>query len=403
MNVVFYLLVAAAAGGLAAGGIILAAQGRSSPAMPRRAGGGASQAAGAGMHQRAERGADQRAGGGAGRAAQPRSGRRHRASLARAARRRLEAGPEDPDALLTLAELAYHGRQYREAFAHYRTLASLNAASPPLDPFRVNLRLGQTALELGDVARAREAFLAARRVNDRDFEVNYNLGRIELRRRSYAGASACLEMARKANPDHPEANRHLGASLYFLKMYPRAVQALEKALDFTPGDTEAQYLLGRSYLALGQAEAALGIFSRLRQDRRIGAAACLYAGTIHARARRFREAAEEFQRGLRRPATPEAVTLELKYRLAAVRRGQGKLARSVRLWREIARARPGYKDVEQRLAKEPPASRPPGHARMRTRCLSSSRNGTLRARTSTSPGSRPAARISASRRLRFPL
>ncbi|MBN1838404.1 MAG: tetratricopeptide repeat protein, partial [Spirochaetales bacterium] len=102
--------------------------------------------------------------------------------------------------------------------------APLAGTNPEVDPLLVNLRLGQAALRLGDLAEADRAFRAARSVNANDFEANYNLGLIEFQRRRYAPAAGYLTAARAQSPDHPAANRYLGVSLYLLKAYPEAVR-----------------------------------------------------------------------------------------------------------------------------------------------------------------------------------
>jgi len=317
MNFVFYLLIALAVAGLLTGGVLLLVKGRGAT----------------------------RTGAGPRRSRSP----RERAALLREARRRLEQNDRDYEALLTLADLSYEEQDHLEAFKHYQALAPLAGTNPEIDPFLVNLRLGHAALKLKNPGEAYRAFLVARSIREKDFEVNYNLGLIELGRKRYAKAAGFFAVARAQDPDHPATNRHLGTSLYRLKMYPEAVRALEKVLDFEPEDRQTQYLLARAYYALNQTEPALRIFLRLRPDPQVGATACLFAGTIHAQTRRYRQAVEDFDLGLRHAGSPASVVLELKYRLAAAALKEGELSRSVKLWREIAEAQPGYKDVGQKL------------------------------------------------------
>ena len=317
MNFLFYVLIGVAAVGLVAGGIVLAIKGRTPGKIAQ--------------------------------GSQLRRSPRERAALRREATRRLEQNDRDWEALLVLADLAFEEQNYLEASKHYQTLAPLAGTNPEIDPFTVNLRLGHSALKLRNPTEAYKSFLVARSLNEKDFEVNYNLGLIEYGRKRYAKAAGYLAVARGQNPDHVATNRYLGNCLYLLKMYPEAVKALEKALDFEPDAKETQYLLARTYHALNQTEPALQIFLPLRPDPKVGAMACLFAGTIHAQTKRYRQAVEDFELGLRHAAVPAPVMLELKYRLAAACLQEGELPRAVRLWQEILQTQPAYKDVRQRL------------------------------------------------------
>ena len=319
MDLAFYLLIAAAAAGLLVSGTALLVRVRTASRAP----------------------------GGSGK----RRSRWVRSALQREAARRLAQDGRDWEARLILADLAYEDRNYLEAFRHYRALAPLVGSDPRIDCFLVNLRLGDCAFRLKNPTLAYRAFLAARSVNKRDFEVNYGLGLIEYGRRRYAKAAGFLSAARAQNPDHAEANRCLGSSLYQLRMYPEAVRTLEKALDFEPDSRQTRYLLARAYYALDQSEPALEILARLRADPQLGAAACLFAGTIHARRKHCRRAIEDFELGRRHRAASPAVTLELEYGLAEAYLQNGQLGRSLRLWREIARRQPGFKDVEAKLSR----------------------------------------------------
>jgi tetratricopeptide (TPR) repeat protein len=317
MNFLFYLLIAVAALGLVGGGIALVVKG-GAPGKDEQGP----------AHQRSAR---------------------ERAVLRREAQRRLEQNDRDWEALLTLADLAYEEGNHLDAFRHYQSLAPLAGANPEIDPFLVNLRLGHSALKLKNPAEAYKSFLVAWNINGEDFEVNYNLGLIEYGRRRLAKAAGYLSTARGQNPDHPGTNRYLGNCLYLLKMYPQAVKALEKALDFEPESRETQYLLARAYHSLNQSGPALDIFLRLRPDPKVGAMACLFAGSIHAQTKRYRQAIEDFELGLRHPGVAAPAVVELKYRLAAACLKEGELSRAVKLWKEILESQPGYKDVEYRL------------------------------------------------------
>jgi tetratricopeptide (TPR) repeat protein len=276
---------------------------------------------------------------------------RDRDQVVREATRRLAQDSRDVSALQDLAGIAFEEQDYTNSYKHYRSLVSLCGANPEIDEFKVNLRLGQSALKVKKGEEAYKHLMVARTLRPDEFEVNFNLGLIEYIQKNHQKASEYFRIAHTQRPDDVATNRYLGHSLYSQKAYADGIDVLQRVLDFEPEDKKAQFLLAKSYYAVQQNDLALQIFTRLRTDPDIGAISALHAGTLNTNAKRFDSALEDFNIGLRHENINQEVFLELKYRLAEVHLKKGELSEAIKLWREINTLQPNYKDVAEKINK----------------------------------------------------
>lgn len=275
--------------------------------------------------------------------------RRDRNVVIREASRRLAQDPRDVQALQDLAYIAFEEQDYPNSYKYYRSLVSMCGANPDIDEFEVNLRLGQSAFKLKDAEEAHKHLMVARTLRQDEFEVNFNLGVMEYAQKNYQRASGYLGIARSQRPDDVATNRYLGHSLYALKNYKEAIEALQRVLDFEPEDKKAQFVLAKSYYALKNNDQALQIFSRLRTDPKIGAVSALHSGVLNSNAKKYDTALVDFDIGVRHENVPQAVFVELKYRMAEANLKLGELSNALRLWKEINTLRPDYKDVLEKI------------------------------------------------------
>jgi tetratricopeptide (TPR) repeat protein len=107
--------------------------------------------------------------------------------------------------------------------------------------------------------------------------------------------------------------------------------------------------LAKSYYALKNNDQALQIFSRLRTDPKIGAISALHSGVLNSNAKKYDTALVDFDIGVRHENVPQAVFVELKYRMAEANLKLGELSNALRLWKEINTLRPDYKDVLEKI------------------------------------------------------
>ena len=279
------------------------------------------------------------------------TGARNRAAAHKDVRKRLAQNPKDPDALQTLADMAFEEQDFPEAFRDYGKLIELIATTPGLDEFHVTLRHALSAVQLKRLDTAYKELTIARSLREKDFEVNYNLGSLEYGRKAYPKALVFLREAYAADPENAANNRLLGLSLFRTKAHMEATRHLRNAVEMDPDSKELQFALAQCLYHQGQNEQALRLFIHLRADPTYGPHASLAAGSIHAQARQFVEAVADFKIGLRHEKVTADLKVQLLHRLAATYLQDGDLTNSIRLWETIEAMRPGYQDVPALLRK----------------------------------------------------
>ena len=274
-----------------------------------------------------------------------------RSVIIREANKRLSQNPRDAEALSSLGDLHYREGDFEKAGKTYHILSELCATNKELDEFEIVLRYAISSLQTKKMKEAYKSLIIARSLNQESFEVNFNLGYLEYLRKNYEKAAPLLAQAREFQPEHPETLKYLGLSQYKLNQPEKALNNLKLAVDFQPEDKETLFTLGQCYFDQGQEERAVQILTHLRADPEIGPTASLYAGSIHLKLRQYEEAVIDFEIGLRHENIKEDVMLELKYRLAAVHIQQKKISDAIRLYREISKIKPDYKDVAAQESK----------------------------------------------------
>lgn len=274
-----------------------------------------------------------------------------RSAIIRDANKRLSQNPRDAEALSSLADLHYREEDFEKARKIYHILVGLCATNKELDEFEMTLRYAISALRTKKMKEAYKSLIIARSLNQEGFEVNFNLGYLEYLRKNYEKSAPLLSQAREFQPDHPETLKYLGLSQFKLNQFDKALKNLKQSVDIAPDDKETLFALGQCYYDQGQEDRAVQILTHLRADPEIGPTAALYSGSIHLKLRQFDDAVLDFEIGLKHEDIKEDIMLELKYRLAAVHIQQKRISEAIKLYREISKVRPNYKDVAAQESK----------------------------------------------------
>jgi tetratricopeptide (TPR) repeat protein len=274
-----------------------------------------------------------------------------RAAIIREANKRLGQNPRDAEALKWLADLYYQEENFEKSRKTYEILVDLCATNKELDEFDITLRFAISSLRTKKMKEAYKSLVIARSLNQEGFEVNYNLGYLEYLRKNYEKSAPLLSQARHFQPEHPETLKYLGLSLFRLNKFDDAIAHLKRAIDFEPDDKEVLFTLGQCHFELGQQDRAVQILSHLRADPGIGPTAALYAGSVHMKMRSYDDAIMDFEIGLRHENIKEDILLELKYRLAAANVQTKNIVEAIRLYKEISKVNPAYRDVQVHAAK----------------------------------------------------
>ncbi|MDR0387412.1 MAG: tetratricopeptide repeat protein [Treponema sp.] len=262
------------------------------------------------------------------------------------AQKRLAQNPRDPQGLLAAGDIYFEEQSWDKAYKTFETLLETGSTE-----YAVYMRHGLSAIKLGLFEEAYKSLSIARARRQDNFEVNYNLGFLEFRRNNYEKAIPVLQQARSQDPEHAPTLRLLGHAFFKIKKYKEAMSFIRKAIDMAPEDKESLYTLAECYFEAGQIEQALKIFSHLRPDPAMGPDACLMCGTINMEHRRYDQAAEDFEIGLKHQNIKTDVSLDLKYKLATVYLKQNEIGKALNYLRDIQLTNPSYKDVAVLLGK----------------------------------------------------
>ena len=281
----------------------------------------------------------------------PKGKTKDRTIIIRDANRRLSQNPRDAEALKWLADLYYQEGDFEKSRKTYEILVDLCATNKEMDEFEITLRFAISSLRMKKMKEAYKSLVIARSLNQDGFEVNYNLGYLEYLRKNYEKSAPLLAQARQFQPEHPETLKYLGLSLFKLNKFEESLAHLRRAIDIEPDDKEVLFTLGQCYFELGQQDRAVQILSHLRADPGIGPTAALFTGSVHMKMHSYEEAIMDFEIGLRHENIKEDILLELKYRLAAANVQTRNITEAIRLYKEISKVNPSYKDIEVQAAK----------------------------------------------------
>ena len=274
-----------------------------------------------------------------------------RNAVIKEANRRLAQNPKDPAALLYLADLHYHEKNYEKAYKLYEILLELCATDDSLNEFEITLRHAICAVNIKQYKAAYKSFMLARATNPEIYVINYNLGYLEYMRKNYEKAAGFLNQAKNQKTDDAASLKYLGLSLYKMNRFNNAVETILKALELDPENKELIFALGECYFNQGQSDSALKAFARLRSDSKYGAHACIYSGTICMKFRNYDQAVMYFELGLKTPGIKQDMVLELKYRLANCYIKAEKISEAIPALEDIVAKNQNYKDAAALLKK----------------------------------------------------
>ena len=136
------------------------------------------------------------------------------------------------------------------------------------------------------------------------------------------------------------ANQRLAVGLYLAKRYPQAIPALRRYLALRPDDAAARRYLASAFEAVGQADSARAVLGQAGGGAAAGAGASpdtlspaflINRGVGHYQAKRFPDAAADFQKALEREPTHRLALVNLAYTYNELKDGTRLLATAERL------------------------------------------------------------------------
>lgn len=175
---------------------------------------------------------------------------------ASACERALELDADDPDVLVTRAELRHRVGRHEEAVADFRRALELRP-----DHFEALLGLAHSSLPLGRLDEAERVARRAVELRHRDWRGHNMLAFVFFRRGEYARAVTPWRRAARLSPENARVHCNLGSAYLQLDQLVPAVAAYRRSLEIQP-DASTYTNLGTALFYLRQSEEAVEAFGK---------------------------------------------------------------------------------------------------------------------------------------------
>jgi tetratricopeptide (TPR) repeat protein len=164
----------------------------------------------------------------------------------------INLNPDNPRALLNLADCFYQLNEYDEAINIYRKVIDSDPDND-LTYFRIGNALFRSE-------RYEEAIAYYRKALQSSFiypEVFFNLGNASFRLENYEDAVHYYQLALEIQPGYPNALFNLAASYHELQNWETALIYYQKVLELEPGYSRVYFNIGNYHKNLGDFEVAI--------------------------------------------------------------------------------------------------------------------------------------------------
>lgn len=172
--------------------------------------------------------------------------------------RATELGPEDPNALQSLALLELQLGNHNRA----EELLRLALEKSPVNPVLLR-QLANIYIARNDMTRAAELLQQVISANRADIDAWISLATIYLEQNNGNGLDILESQATEFLKDLPEFNVRYGEVAQRYGQYDRSRRAVDKALRIIPSDLGARLMQARTYMLMDQPDAAVAVIEEM--------------------------------------------------------------------------------------------------------------------------------------------
>lgn len=277
--------------------------------------------------------------------------RKGKSAIIKEAEKKLMHDPHNVNALESLGDVYYTDKNWEKTWQIYKTLYDISTVHVEIDVAKAALRMGVAAYNMEKLEDATTSLITSLKKNPDSFECNYFLGQTFLKTNVMDKAIYCFKKARALEPENSEIYILLGGALYKAQKYKDSLPFLKRALDEHPDNKELLFQMAVAMTEVGMGDKALKVFMHLRPDPQFGAQACLEAGKMHERVKKFADAIKDYEIALKLPSVEEQLMLQIKYRLGNAYIAMNNIAQGLTFLKQIQMSKTGYKDVDILVAR----------------------------------------------------
>ncbi len=247
--------------------------------------------------------------------------------------------------------------------ARFQTLSSSLGASPQSqqvglklltealqwnpDSVRVNMRMGNALVELGQAKRGVPYLEKARQIDPKNPSAYYNLANAMYQLGRYDEAVQQNRMSLELQSEPlPEAYNNLASFLQAQGKYEEAAKQYRLALQIDPGFTDSIFNLGRLLLQQGKLDEAAGCFLKFLEIKPDFAAAHYELANILSAQKKYDDAIRHYKKALK--LEPE--NSDFHCRLGLTMKLQGKISSSLDHYRKALKLNPKNLEAMNNLA-----------------------------------------------------
>jgi tetratricopeptide (TPR) repeat protein len=244
----------------------------------------------------------------------------------------------------------FHTKQLGQALYEFRLLTRLNRYDDVVKEEEVRNKLAEIYLGMGQLEEAQKEFLLLVKLNPSNYEIMFKIAKIFFERNFLDQAYAYFLKVVAVNAKHAEAYFYIGQILFQNKKGNEALSYFNSAIKCDPQLHKANYFLGVINKNNSNFHQAIACLDDAQKDGEYRQRARLLKGQCLFESGDFPKALVELERAAKDITEEDAIALAIRYSLAATYERLRDLPAAIEQWERIAKVKPGYNDVLEKLS-----------------------------------------------------